>query len=88
MIAKLWALITAAMAAGFTPGKIVGWVIKYGPLIQAFMKFLEEQKDARERQEAAEKFERAFRVATETKDTAELEALIRSHCGPDGCRLP
>lgn len=41
-----------------------------------------------ERDNAIRELQQGMRLASETKDTSQLEAAIRKHCGPDGCRVP
>lgn len=63
-------------------------VVKYAPAIEALIGFIEREKDDKIRAVSMDAITRGLHYASETGDTSQLEAAIKSHCGPDGCRTP
>jgi hypothetical protein len=64
-------------------------LVKYGPVLAEFIRFLEAKKTAEAQAAAATDFERGFRAFTQTKETKALQDAIYQHCTADaGCVLP
>lgn len=70
-----------------SPEDIVKIVATYGPAIEALIEFIEMHHDEKVRAQSMDSITRGFQIAKQTGDPSEVQAAIRSHCTPDGCRI-
>lgn len=80
--------IVGTALSALSPADMVKILAEYGPAIEALVRFIEKHGDDKTRALAMDSITRGLHYATQTGNTADLEAAIRSHCSPNGCQLP
>jgi hypothetical protein len=71
-----------------SPVELIEAIGKYGPAIEALIRFIEVHKDDKLRALSVDSITRGLQFAKETGDTTALNEALRDHCDSSGCHFP